>query len=142
MPHQWSSGSALKTDVREVTSFNPSRACRPSRSEFFIVFYETCLNTGFGSLRKTPYGGNSKYSPRSFVWQFDLILGPSPNQFNKFNLFIGSTPKNIPLYHTNGPLPFIIFSIRPWSDINIYSIEFHYFILINLCVCLDIVLIK
>ena len=42
------SGSAvtLKTERREVAGSNPARACRPSRSEFSVVFYETIVNTG------------------------------------------------------------------------------------------------
>ena len=42
------SGSAvtLKTGRREVPGSNPSRACRPSRSEFSVVFSETRVNTG------------------------------------------------------------------------------------------------
>ena len=35
----------LKTGRREVTGSNPGRACRPSRSEFSVVFSETRLNT-------------------------------------------------------------------------------------------------
>ena len=42
------SGSAvtLKTGRREVQGSNPGRACRPSCSEFSVVFSETCVNTG------------------------------------------------------------------------------------------------
>ena len=42
------SGSAitLKTGRPEVPGSNPGRACRPSRSEFSVVFSETRLNTG------------------------------------------------------------------------------------------------
>ena len=34
----------LKTGRREVPDSNPGRACRPSRSEFFLVFSETHVN--------------------------------------------------------------------------------------------------
>ena len=42
------SGSAvtLKTGRQEVPGSNPGRACRPSRSEFSVVFSETRVNTG------------------------------------------------------------------------------------------------
>ena len=47
------SGSAvtLKTGRREMPGSNPGCACRPSRSEFSVVFSET---RGLGSLRKSP----------------------------------------------------------------------------------------
>ena len=45
-PHQWPSGSALKTGRREVPVSNPGRACRLSPSEYSMVFSETHLNTG------------------------------------------------------------------------------------------------
>ena len=35
----------LKTGRWEVPSSNPGRACRPSRSEFSVVFLETRENT-------------------------------------------------------------------------------------------------
>ena len=46
--HGPTSGSAvtLKTGRREVPGSNPGRACRPSRSEFSVVFSETRVNTG------------------------------------------------------------------------------------------------
>ena len=36
----------LKTGRREGAGSNPCRACRPSRSEFPVVFSETRVNTG------------------------------------------------------------------------------------------------
>ena len=36
----------LETGRREVPGSNPGRACRPSRSEFSVVFSETRVNTG------------------------------------------------------------------------------------------------
>ena len=35
----------LKTGRREVSGSNRGRACRPSRSEFSMVFSETRINT-------------------------------------------------------------------------------------------------
>ena len=52
--HQWRSGFALKTDRREVLSLNPGRAYRPKRTKFSVVFSETRVKYGLGSLRKTP----------------------------------------------------------------------------------------
>ena len=42
------SGTAvtLKTGRRELPGSNPGRACRPSRSEFSVVFSETRVDTG------------------------------------------------------------------------------------------------
>ena len=42
------SGTAvtLRTGRREVPGSNPGRACRPSHSEFSVVFSETRVNTG------------------------------------------------------------------------------------------------
>ena len=34
----------LKTGRREVPGSNPGSACRPSRSEFFVLFSETRVN--------------------------------------------------------------------------------------------------
>ena len=36
----------LRTREREMPGSNPGRACRPSRSEFSVVFSETRVNTG------------------------------------------------------------------------------------------------
>ena len=46
------SGSAvtLKTGRREVPGSNPGRACRPSRSEFTVIFFETRVDP----FRQTP----------------------------------------------------------------------------------------
>ena len=42
------SGTVLtvKTERREVPGSNPGRACRPSHSEFSVVFAETLVNMG------------------------------------------------------------------------------------------------
>ena len=37
---------ALKTGRREMPGSNPDRACRPSCSEFSVVFSETRINAG------------------------------------------------------------------------------------------------
>ena len=37
----------LKTGTREMPGPNPGRACQPSRSEFSVVFSETCVNKGY-----------------------------------------------------------------------------------------------
>ena len=41
-PHQWLSDSALKTAMQHSI---PERACSPNRSEFIVVFSETCVIT-------------------------------------------------------------------------------------------------
>ena len=45
LPRQLSSGSVLKTYRLEVPGSVPGRAGWPSRSEYSIVFSETCVNT-------------------------------------------------------------------------------------------------
>ena len=44
----------LKTGRREVPDSKPGHACRPSRSEFSVVFSETRVNTGKDSLEIPP----------------------------------------------------------------------------------------
>ena len=53
-PHQSRSGSALKAGRWEVSGSIPGRACRPSRSEFFVVFFETRVYTGSDPLERPP----------------------------------------------------------------------------------------
>ena len=38
-PHQWWSGSALTVGRQDVPGSITGRACRPSRSEFSVVFF-------------------------------------------------------------------------------------------------------
>ena len=45
-PHQWPSGSALKSGMWEVPGSTPGCACQPSCSEFSVVFSETGVNMG------------------------------------------------------------------------------------------------
>ena len=44
----------LETKRREVPGSNPGRACRPSCSEFSVVFSETRVNTGWDRLERPP----------------------------------------------------------------------------------------
>ena len=53
-PHQWLSGSALKAGRREVPSYIPGCACRPSHSEFFGAFSETRVNMDYDPLERSP----------------------------------------------------------------------------------------
>ena len=52
--HQWRSGSALKTGRRKVPGLISGRACRPSCSEFSMVFSKTRVNTGEDPLERPP----------------------------------------------------------------------------------------
>ena len=45
-PHQWRSANAQNWKTWEVPGSNPGCACRPSLSEFSVVFSETRVNTG------------------------------------------------------------------------------------------------
>ena len=44
----------LKTGRREVSGSNPGRACRPSRSEFSVVFSETRVNEVWDPFERLP----------------------------------------------------------------------------------------
>ena len=44
----------LKAGRREVPGSIPGRVCRPSRSEFSVVFSETRRNTGQDLLERSP----------------------------------------------------------------------------------------
>ena len=57
----------LITGRREVPGSMSGRACRPSRSEFSVVFLRNSRKYGLGSLRKTPHGGHPAFSPRPLV---------------------------------------------------------------------------
>ena len=64
----------LKTGRREVPGSNRGRTCRPSRSEFSVVFSETRVNTGTGSLRKIPTEGIPPIVPGPTSGQLTFIL--------------------------------------------------------------------
>ena len=51
-PHQWLSGSALKTGRWEVPGSISGGTCRSSREEFSVVFTETCF-TGQDPLERS-----------------------------------------------------------------------------------------
>ena len=51
-PHQRQSGFTLKTGRQELPGSLPGRACRPSRSEFSVVFSETRVNTRNDPLKR------------------------------------------------------------------------------------------
>ena len=53
--HQQRSGSDLETGGREVPCSIAGPACRPSRSEFSVVFSETRVNTGQDHLERSPW---------------------------------------------------------------------------------------
>ena len=54
-PHQWLSGSALKTGRQQVPGSIPGSACRPSSSEFSMILSETPVNTGYDPLERSPW---------------------------------------------------------------------------------------
>ena len=56
-PHLWRSGTILKAGRREVPGSNPNRACRPSRSDFSVVFSETRVNMGWDPIERPPREG-------------------------------------------------------------------------------------
>ena len=85
--HQWPSGSAFKSG--EVPVSIPGRVCRPSRLKFSVVFPETCLNTGYDPLVRTPRRALTLQS-KSLMWQLDLILQQpniQPSILYEFGLF-------------------------------------------------------
>ena len=54
MAQQWPYDSALKTGRRQLPGSILDHACRPSRSEFSLVFSETRVNTGQDPLERPP----------------------------------------------------------------------------------------
>ena len=60
------------------------RACRPSSSEFSVVFSKTPRDSGYDPLER-PHGGNSTNRPRSLLGQLNSILQPT-KQLNR-NIF-------------------------------------------------------
>ena len=75
LPHLWLSCSVLKAGRREVSGSIPGRACRHSRSELSVVFFETRLNTG--DLRKPPKEGTTPTEPGLPSGQLALSLQPT-----------------------------------------------------------------
>ena len=67
-----------KTGRREVPGPIPSHACRPSCSEFFVVFSEVHVNTGQGPLERSPMEGIPPIGPGPPVRQLALKLTPLP----------------------------------------------------------------
>ena len=53
----------LETGRWEVPGYIPGRACRPSRSEFSVVFSETRVNTGQDPLERPPTEGIPPIGP-------------------------------------------------------------------------------
>ena len=66
-----------------MTSSITGRACRPSCSEFSMVFLRNSCECGLRSLRKTLHAGHSPCSPRSHRQIIDLIS--TTNQLLKKN---------------------------------------------------------
>ena len=58
-PHQWHSGNAQKLEDERCPGSNPGRTCRPSRSEFSMVFSETRINAGYDPLERPPTEGTT-----------------------------------------------------------------------------------
>ena len=82
----WRSSSVLKTGRREVLGSIPGRTCRPSRSEFFVVFSETPVNTSWDSLERS-HGGHFSTGPSPTRRELALNL-----QFNStLNYYVWSS---------------------------------------------------
>ena len=67
----------LKTGRREVPDSNPGRACRPSPSEFSVVFSETRVNAGWDPLERPPTEGTPPTDPDSTSGRLDSNLQPT-----------------------------------------------------------------
>ena len=68
----------LKTGRREVLGSTPGRACRPSDSEFYMVFLRNSGKYGLGFLRKTPTEDMPFIGPGPTSGQLTLKLQPNP----------------------------------------------------------------
>ena len=77
--HILNSFAALKTGRRDLPGSNPSRACRPSRSEFSVVYSEY----GLGSLKKITTEGTPPLGPGPIRGQYALNLQSNPLQTNQ-----------------------------------------------------------
>ena len=86
LPHQWPSGSELKAGRQEVPGWIPGHACRPSRSEFSLVFLQNSPKYELGSLRKTLTEGTPLVCSDPTSRQLILILQQNPIHLRK--LFI------------------------------------------------------
>ena len=66
--------------------FSPDRSRRPSRSEFSVVFSETCVNTGYDPLERSPTDGTPLTGPGPTRGQLALTLQPNSTQ-NIYQIF-------------------------------------------------------
>ena len=83
-PRKWRSSSALKTGRLEVPGSIP--VCRHSRSKFSVVFSETCVNTGYDPLERSPTDGTPLTGPGPTRGQLALTLQPNSTQ-NIYQIF-------------------------------------------------------
>ena len=79
--HQWPSSFAFKASKWEVLDSILGRACRPSCSEFSVVFSETRVNTGQDPLKRPPTEGTPSVGPRPICGQSALNLQPNSDGF-------------------------------------------------------------
>ena len=86
---------------------NPGRSCRPSRSDFSLVFPNTRINTGQDPLERSQ-GGTPLIGPGFTSGQLALNLQPNPSQrvyffqrkapfFRQCQIYLQST--NINFFH-------------------------------------------
>ena len=69
---------ALKTGRRQVPGSNPDRTCRPSLSEFSMVFFETRVSTDSDPLERPPTDDAAPIGPGNTSGQLTLNLQPNP----------------------------------------------------------------
>ena len=74
--HRWQSDSELETGRWEVPGSIPGHTCRPSHSEFFVVFLETRVNMG-QVPQKDSVGWHCLTGPGPTSGQLGLILQPN-----------------------------------------------------------------
>ena len=72
----------LKTGRREVPGSNLGRGCRPSRSEFSVVFSETRVNTGYDPLERLLMDDTLPVGPSLTSRQLALGLQSNPVHYN------------------------------------------------------------
>ena len=77
---QWPNSSVLKTGRREVLGSILGRDCRPSRSQFSVIFSEIYINTAQDPLGRPPAEGIPPVGPDPTCGQLALILQPKSNQ--------------------------------------------------------------
>ena len=103
LPHQWQSSSALETGRWEVPGSISSHACRPSCSEYSVVFSETPVNTAWHSLERPPYVLRSllKRVQHEIQRRIQTCVSAEGENSKRLKIFLYCLSFNIVVLHCN-----------------------------------------